>query len=82
MDVLPFVVATRLDRVRAENQIEFVALRVLVGPLPDGIEHAAMDLAGFLAEPWVVKGAQNVFNDLGDWDAWVLPCEENTSARY
>lgn len=81
MNILALVVATCLDRLRAKNLIEFMALWVLVRPLSDGIEHVAVDLAGLLTETWVVESAEYVFNDLGDWDTWVFPSEEHASAR-
>lgn len=82
MDVSSAVVAASLDRLRAKDVVELVALWVLVNPLLDGGKHVALDLAVVVAETWVVKCAENILDNFAHWDTWVLPCEEHTSARY
>lgn len=56
--------------------------RVLVGPLPHSLEHVLLDLDVFVADGWVVKGAEDVIDDFIHWHACVLPGVQHAAAQY
>lgn len=55
--------------------------RVLVGPLAHGIKHILLDLDVFIANGWVVKGAEDVVDDFIYWDACVLPGVQHAAVK-
>jgi hypothetical protein len=59
--------------------VEFVATRVLVGPLADGLEHVAMNLDAFIAQGRMMKGAEAVIHDFINGDVGVFPGEEDAA---
>lgn len=65
-----------------EKAVEFVAMGVLVRPLPDGLKHFLLDLDAFVADGWVVKRAENVVDDFVDGDSGMFPSIEYTTGMY
>jgi hypothetical protein len=59
--------------------VDVTAVRVLVDPLPDGVEHVAVDLEAFVTSGGVVEDANDVVYYLVYWDAWVFPSVNNTA---
>lgn len=64
-----YVVLSVLNGFRAQRGVEVVAPRVLVGPLPHGVEHVLLNLDVLVADGWVVKGAEHVVDDFVYWHA-------------
>jgi len=67
------MVATSFNRRRAENMVEIVAIRLLIYPFSDRIEHIAMKLKVLIAKSRMMKDIQNVFHNFIDRDTRVLP---------
>lgn len=58
--------------------INIVAIRILVDPFLDGVEHAAVDLDRLVPKGRVVEDAEEIVHHLIDWNSWVLPSIEDT----
>lgn len=67
------MVLSVLDGFRTQRAVQIVVTRVFVGPLPHGVEHVLLDLDVFIADGWVVKGAEDVVDDFIHWHGCVLP---------
>lgn len=77
--VVADVVAAFLDGRAVQEPVDLATVRLLVCPRLDGAEHCAVDLDGLVAERGVVEDAEDVIHHFLDWDAWVLPCVEDSS---
>lgn len=53
--------------------VELVAVRCLLSPLADCVEHLALDLDTLIADGGVVEGAENVVDNFVNRDTRVLP---------
>jgi hypothetical protein len=59
-----------------------VAVGLFVSPFSYGVVHVALDFDTFVAEGWVVEGAEDVAHYFVDGDTWVLPSVEDSSVGF
>ena len=70
-----------VDGLRAEDTIKVAATRVLVCPLPDGVEHLSLDLDTFIPNGWMMESSDDIIHNFVNRYARVLPCVQDTSRR-
>lgn len=77
--LLEDVVLALLHGLGREDIGELVTFGVLLCPLSDGFEHVAMNLKAFVAGSRVVESADDIVDDLVDWNTSILPSIENAT---
>lgn len=75
------VVLSVLDGFRAQSVVEVVVPTILLSPLTHGFKHVLLDLNVFIADGWVVKGAENVIDDFINWHACMLPGVQHATGQ-
>lgn len=72
------VVLARLDTLRGQETDDMVRL---IRPLPHCLEHLFLNIDLFIASCGMVKGSDNVVDDLVYRHARVIPCEKDASMQ-
>lgn len=67
------VVVAGLDRSRAQDVVQIVAIWLLVNPFTDCIEHVSVDFDTLIAKSWMMEYSENISHHFIDWHSWVLP---------
>lgn len=77
--VAALVVRACLDGGGGEGVVQAAAVRVLVNPFLDGVEHVAVDFDVLVARGGVVEDLQDVVDYFVDGDAGVFPGVEDAA---
>lgn len=73
------VVLAIANRFGREEVFKLVSARMLIGPLPDSVEHVTLDLNIIVTEGGVVECTEDIIDDLINRDASVLPCVQDAA---